>query len=180
MDTKTEIDLMPFCDASLSRYSLQSPFFQGGWQYGTDSKIIARLPSSEPDTVPEAGGKLPKCADIFDRYGRVTEWSELPPVSNCAECGGTGKANCKHCRGQVEHRCACGHDHECDNCMDGKVTCRCYVEFGNHHVATWLSEKIRALPGVQWGVDPDDPGDRIFFRFDQGGSGCVMPLRQDS
>jgi hypothetical protein len=181
VSTETNIDLMPFCDPDTTRFAIRTPFVQAGVLYATDGRIMATIPAAgEPDTVREDGGRLPRdCASIMAAYGSIAEceWEEMPgPNLDCAECDGTGKADCSHCHGEVIHECKCGHTHDCDNCEDGKVTCSCTVEFGNRRVATWLVEKMRKLPGVQWAVASPEPTSQVFFRFDQGGRGCVMPL----
>lgn len=182
MSIETKIDLMPFCDPDMdSRFALQTPFVQGGVLYATDGKIMATLPAvGESDTVRENNGRLPHgCDNIMLGYSSIAEneWHEMPgPNLDCATCDGNGRAECPHCYGDGAHECKCGHSHDCGNCTDGKVTCDCTVAFGNRKVASWLAEKMRKLPGVSWGVASTDPGDRVFFRFDQGGRGCVMPL----
>jgi hypothetical protein len=182
MDAKTEVDLMPFCDADHnSRYALQTPFVQGGVRYATDGKIMATLPAvGEPDTVREDGGRLPRgCDSIMLGYGDIAEgdWQAMPPMkSDCKKCDGSGNATCEYCFGDMIHECKCGHSHTCENCNEGNVTCNCYVMFGERQVASWLTQKMRTLPGVQWSAAGREVTDRIFFRFDHGGRGCVMPL----
>jgi hypothetical protein len=175
MSTKTEIDLQAFCDAASTRYA--APFVQGGWRYATDDRILVAVPAlGEPDTTHNAKGeaiRTPKLGPIMEGFEQVEHWHPLPPRSECHECDLGGYVTCERCRGTGFHICpTCYHEGECGYCDDGQGACTCYSTFGDQHVATWLVQKMRTLPGVEWGSTGPQC---IFFRFD-GGRGRVMPL----
>lgn len=173
----TAIDLDLFCDhdPDRARYQLNKPFVQDGVRYATDSRIaVAVTAADEPDTVPEFS-KLPLMTKAHFGHDTVKKWSPLPErATDCEECRGVGRAECNRCYGSGTCECDMGHEHDCQNCDDGKMTCKCFVTFGEYDVATWLVEKMRTLPGVEWGVGAKRK-DAVLFRFD-GGTGTVMPL----
>jgi hypothetical protein len=71
------INIQQFClnpnDAEYLDARIVRPFVVGGWQYGTDGKIIVRTPTTEPDTLPPViisafeGPKF-RPESVFDRY----------------------------------------------------------------------------------------------------------------
>lgn len=196
---QTQIDLTKWCDPEATRFPLGLPFVQGGFLCATNGRIAIRVPSSDPDTTPENGGRLPRMADIFKsmpkNISRYEAWPEAKyshQERDCLTCKGKGRVNqhpCQECDGDGMVECeTCGHEDECKVC-DGHGECggsKCKACNGKMQVPrpyqqqigkAWIDADydamVRELPNPVWYCkSADDP---VFIIFD-GGEAVVMPF----
>jgi hypothetical protein len=108
--------LSRFCDTESSRYSLQQPWFDGGWTIATDGKVLVAVPWRVQgvrtfDDIKAAGDRVPDCKSVFESAGLgimrsdkgSSKWHpwpgvdiDKPPGTNdrwewfvpCPDCGG--------------------------------------------------------------------------------------------
>ena len=192
----TEIDMTPFCDATIERLALGAPFVRGGVRYATNGIILIAVPADgEPDT--ETPKKVPDCTKILKDYPASADWKPWPEpefqmrMQPCRKCNGSGAAHmkeCTECNGAGETECCeCGQDIECRECQGrGEIRCgKCslcngskraeqpaWIDLGRYAVSWELDQKIRTLPSPQFVCGE---GGKVFLRFD-GGRGLAMSM----
>ena len=183
------INIQQFClnpnDAEYINARIVRPFVVGGWQYGTDGKIIVRIPTTESDTLPPViisafeGPKF-RPESVFDRYfdpalgadnASFLPWpSDVLIVRKVLPCPNSQKDKfnvtvclryCPLCHGDAEFE----QDH------------RCMV--GEHWIAAKYHSLIDTLPDVKY-IDVPAKNERgdfvpLPFIFD-GGQGLICGL----
>lgn len=125
------MDLQVFCDPTANRFAIGKPWVFGGWLYATNGRIAVRVPSSEPDSAPEELSFV-KGYELFGNFRDCPiDWPTLPHIAvACRECNGTGRKliTCATCKGDGQHYCDCGNEHDCGHCggsgtVPGKERC---------------------------------------------------------
>lgn len=164
------MDLSKFCASEADRPILAKPFTRGQWSYGTNGRVLVRIPRQ--DDIPEKPD-APDVEKLFEgkEAASCTEVLKIDlPASDdddaCDRCDGRG----------VEHDCPGCHC-KCDEC-DGTGATQIWhgTSFGLGDAifnAQYLWQ-IRNLPGLRFGKP--SATDPIMFVFD-GGEGLVMPMR---
>lgn len=198
----TPEELKKFCaDRDDLIYYIQEPFSHGDYTYATNGHIMVRIPRIEMEETErsrDAAVKLVgKAEKMFSDWSQAAEFLpipavELPPMSTCKDCGGTGKnAECPKCDGtkEVEFSNAY-HDYEftcktcngrgriegpCENCDGtGKIETFASTEVGNAKFQNKYLFMIAALPDSK--IAPD--GDGVAYFTFEGGDGVLMPTRK--
>lgn len=192
------IDLQSFCGEDSGKHAMSKPFVVDRFTYATDRAIVVRVPG---DHTKPCSGPLDKpypptsTFELWDRIERSDGWVDYPKdalaiegdvicICQCDACGGWGAVECPKC----------GHEDQCDQC-NGKgssLTCPRCKGTGEYHgivarsifgvtIADHYHNLIAALPGVQVNrslcEEPlkADSMWPVYFRFDGGGQGIVMP-----
>lgn len=147
---------------------------------------------------------IPKLRDMGLLDPQITDWQPWENcrcgwTGMIATSGGKcdchrGQARCDICDGYGYQECDLGHKHDCSNCAgNGRYTCRFCDGTGivknyttcpdckewyvrNRHIDTRYARLISQLRNVQWGTASDSDDDPVYFKFDDGGQGCVMPI----
>lgn len=150
MTTETQIDLMPFCGADVTKWSLSEPFVYGGRRIATDGAICIAVHCEDQATI---GKNVPgrHCLSYLDRVPAEAEWHPWPI---------TERTHCEHC----------GH----------RLVAADYLTLvAGVNVQKRYSKIIGTLPSVEWCRFDDGDLDGVFFRF-QGGLGFVMNYEVDT
>ena len=169
------VDLQQFCADGTSRYNFHRPFVKGGFLWATDARILVRVHSDEPDTVPEHG-KFPNVMAVWEPgFDSAGEFVPLPNLRYelvaCEECGGCGRYICPTC----EHEDDCS---ECDG--SGEVFSPCWLKIGANSFAAELIDKLKRLPGISVVIQGADGFKKpMSFRFD-GAEGLISPGVEDT
>jgi hypothetical protein len=170
--TKNQIDLAPFCDDDpYGRYSLNAPFFEGGYLVATDGKVLVRLRDREGINAKDR--KVPRVAEIMRDIAGALDYHPWPAADAIPACP---EVDCENgilelaCSG-----CACGH---CEGQPYTKLCSdlACPVEIGGVRIARHYWYKIARLPGVKFCIARK--GEMLWLRFD-GGDGAIMGLTSD-
>lgn len=179
MSIATKIDLVPFCDPTVSRYALATPWRVEGFIYATDGRRIARIIDDGREFQVQEG-RRPDGPGLFrDNPPPADGWGPLVPlpeckckvgefVEKCGHCIG-GKSRCGECNGKGVATCDMGHQHDCDNCDgkgeykceecdgEGKETiaheCKCQSVIGGLKFNAAVLRPFYGIAGVQFSVD---------------------------
>jgi hypothetical protein len=180
------VDLTLFCARNPHdlRFDIGTPHLINGFVYATDGSILIRC-VRELCTGPAAEhGRMPNNLDAqFESVNHVLEWQPPPPIDeSCRVCAGVGliRDPCSRCidtgwilDGGLKKCTACETESSVYNCH------RCKVSTGGFHIARWYSNTLHTLPNVAVGIAEAACGRRaLCFRF-LGGSGLVMPLKDE-
>lgn len=167
------IELLHFCEPDEDcRYAINKPYVKNGYLAATDAKIMITFPSTDPDTVFDAGRKAPNPKSVLDQISRVeavNTWPETFP--KCDVCGLVKRRfpplpkGCKNCKGLGEVRCNLGHEHDCEDC-DGRGSTggyighsdesTCNITIGGRRFDRQYISRINSLPGpLKYGIGND-------------------------
>lgn len=201
MSNDTMALLRSFCAADFElREWMRQPWLLGEHIYATNGHFMVRVPKGDLVAGPCSFGE--KAAAMFAGQfkGTFEPLPAIPEPEPCETCEGEGKCSridCADCdgKGSFEHG---RHDYMCKECDgDGEVsdddaplrTCRtCWgrghkldrdatsIRIGEAAFQATYLHQIAKLPGVVFAAN--GPAEAGAFRFDGGGEGLVMPVRQ--
>jgi hypothetical protein len=178
---RPDLDLHRFvamwCDPDMVgyRYDLSRPFVVDGMSYGTDSRAIGRIITSETDTDQSEKRRLPDVLTVWDRLWKERgRWRPLPntrliestaPMA-CPDCEADGSLiECPHCDGLGGHIDNDGYATMCPQCKGAEwlsngacPTChgkpwgnyRRLQPFGDALIDVAFVRKLQQIPGVMW------------------------------
>ena len=131
-------------------YRFDQPQNWGEYTYATNEAICVRVVRVGEYLLNE------NVATVMDSLlgMRAVKWSKMPRLKECMACGNTGLKNG-------------------DRCDEP----RCGIMFGSCKIARRYANIIKSLPGVLWSEHRTK--DAIVFKFDGGGKGIVMRLKQE-
>lgn len=132
--------LQHFCDSGVTRYSFESPFVKGGFEYATDARIAVRRATEKPDVDFETR-RLPfqETMEALFAFPEHLRFSPLPDpeyAGNC-DCCGSGVIRCE----------CCDHEKPCNRCC-GTGAEKSWI--GRYSIGVRLDRKIRSLPSVEF------------------------------
>ena len=175
------------------RYQLDLPFVVEGQAYGTDSRAIARIHTSEDDTNLDAKRRLPDVIGTFDSlWHEHGGWHRLPIInrvehpdkcSSCPKCSSDGSLiTCPKCDGEG---ICCDHCNNIGTLSNGACPVCRGVPYGNYRslqvygdklIAAKFDDRLRAIPGVLWCSGGHGKSNPILYRSDIGIEGMIMPV----
>lgn len=181
MNDTNQIDLTKFVKTGLLAGRLDEPFTQGGFIYATDGYMAVRLPATE--AIDTEGRRLPTMLDLgwapSPGASLLTAGSdEAISTEPCKACTGTGRVverTCPNCLEDLYSDCPL-----CDGTgRPGPQYIR--VRDGEHgFLRAFDWNRICGLPNAILAVPQEDEPESIYFTFDDGGEGLVMPTTNDS
>lgn len=171
------IDLQPFCADSQwnagGRHDMTIPWFENGWVYATDGRILVRHPS-EPQPLRD---NTPDAASLFREFDPANCVDELPQWDGSTY---DHEVNCDHpqCHGGK----ISGGDNLCEACKGrgwNPESMPTTVEFQDFNFVGSHLRKIHALPNPlgcihQLAFKGRGPTAQLWFIFDDGGQGMLM------
>lgn len=196
-DTKTTIDLGPWCALDESR-GLDKPYVQNGRKYASDLRSAIWVEATGEPDGPAPSPRRPDVANAFAAWFPAdAKWEPIPLATgavmeegDCPDCRGSGRIGtlkCEGCDGAGEIECGeCGHIRECNRCdgdgaVGGSKCLACkgagarvredHIRFGKLCIAWKYYQMIAVLPNAKWA-----PGDKkVCVQFD-GGQAMAMVL----
>ena len=195
-------DLMPFCaDSRTRRHAIEAPYSDGGLVAATDGRIMVAIPDGsaafslaglakfrEDRSLPSPPSIGPIMSELWE--AKEKSWSiakfeapaKFPPPSSwienpCCDCGGTGVDSELNEARTVRVPCQ-----TCDGWKRGLAAP--LIVIGGYRLNPLYVEMISGLPGAAF-LSISGPWENsmayrmgaLFFEFDGGGQGAVMPLR---
>lgn len=140
------------------------------WLFASSGYFIAAIKSDEPTEAPTADAEMAATSAELIREARAggvpvstQSFAAWAAVQAPCQCKGTGEQNCYHCAGSGirSHECDdCGHEHECEcqECDDGRVTCRKCMDFDAGEIQGTVFDRRKLARGMVLfeGVDTVD------------------------
>ncbi len=108
----------------------------------------------------------------LDSVERWSWTSPDAPMTTCALCKGSGKVTCEECDGKGIVECNLGHEHDCEECDEGKWTCEACDDNGETEDENAIVEIVIRY-GTLWQCDVTTADGRV-------GSACVCDSPQDA
>lgn len=166
--------LQKFCSGDESRKAIMSPFSQDAWTYATDGRLMLRVPRfAEAPEREDAPKNIDK--HIFSNNPISNLWQPIPDLPPLLT-----EEPCRHCKGSGECECKCGNIHDCEHCEgSGTVPLAAQrIQIGVNYVSHVYLWKLKELPDVQVCPSAKDNNSPIGIRFDGGGEGLLMGMRE--
>jgi hypothetical protein len=180
---KMTIDLQPFCADSQwnagGRHDMTIPWFENGWVYATDGRILVRH-QSEPRPLRD---NTPDAASLFRDFDPAKCTEELP------QWDGSQYLYWESCEARQCHSGKIsGGKNDCEECggTGGSTeSMPTTVEFRGWNFGGAYFQKIHTLPNPRGIIHLGDHSSghrsvataQLHFTFDDGGQGMVMNYR---